>query len=55
MYISEALIVTLDSGESIPVLCRNLLVPPEDNESNNEYQEKLIECMARLNVPTANA
>ena len=54
MYIAEALLVTLNSGESIPALSSNLLVPPEDNESNAEYEEKLIHCMNKLNVPTFN-
>ena len=54
MYVSEALLVTLDSGESIPTLCSNLLKPPLENESNDEYKTKLLQCMARLNVPTTN-
>lgn len=51
MYVSEALDVTLDSGATIPVLCSNLLTPPYDEESNPEYEAKLISCMQRLNIP----
>lgn len=53
MYVSEALIVTIESGEAIPVLCKNLLTPPEESESNEEYRTKLLQCMERLNVSTA--
>jgi len=54
MYISEALLVTLESGGSIPALCYNLLIPPADSESNSEYESKLTECMGRLNIPILN-
>ena len=53
MYVSEALLVILDSGESIPTLCCNLRIPPEESESNDEYKAKLLQCMKRLNVPTS--
>jgi len=55
MYVSESLLVTLDSGECIPTLCCNLLTPPEESESNEEYMAKLLQCMERLNVPITNA
>ncbi len=54
MYVKEPLMVTLENGVSIPVLCCNLLIPPEAHESNSDYEEKLIQCMVRLGVP-ANA
>ena len=55
MYVSESLLVTLNSGECIPTLCSNLLTPPEESESNEKYKTKLLQCMEKLNVPTTNA
>ncbi|MEM9152784.1 MAG: hypothetical protein AAGB19_20325 [Cyanobacteria bacterium P01_F01_bin.3] len=54
MYVSEAVLVTLDSGERAATLCKNLLIPPEDNESNPDYEKKLVQCMRHLNVPTTH-
>ena len=62
MYVSEAVLVTLDSGNSprerrcqrVAALCKNLLIPPEDNESNPDYEKKLVQCMRHLNVPTTH-
>ncbi len=54
MYVSEALLVTLDSGETMPALCKNLLTPPEESESNSDYETKLVNCMRQLKVPTTH-
>jgi len=54
MYVSEAIMVTISTGETLATLTRNLLVPPEEHESNPEYREKLNLCMEKLNVPTSN-
>lgn len=53
MYAGEALLVHLESDESIPALCCNLLTAPQESELNSEYKTKLLLCMARLNVPTS--
>jgi len=49
-YAPEALIANINN-ENIPVLCCNLIIPPEQNESNQEYAQKLKESMHRLGVP----
>ena len=54
MYVSEAMLVTLESGDHIATLCKNLLIPPAESESNLDYQTKLVQCMSQLNVPTAH-
>lgn len=54
MYVSEALLIKLESGETISALCCNLLSEPEENESNPEYESKLIACMERLGVPLSS-
>lgn len=50
MYVSEAVLVTLSSGERIPALCCNLLTPPSPEEANAEYEAKLALCKSRLNL-----
>ena len=55
MYITEAILVNLNNGDALAALTCNLLVPPEEHESNPEYYKKLMLCMDRLNVPTINA
>ena len=40
-YAPEALLAVLETGERIPVLCFNLLIPPQAEESNEEYRSKL--------------
>ncbi|MEM9091491.1 MAG: gamma-glutamylcyclotransferase family protein [Cyanobacteria bacterium P01_F01_bin.53] len=54
MCVSESLLVTLDSGENIPTLCKNLRLPPEESESNADYEAKLVQCMVQLKVPTTH-
>ncbi len=50
-YAAEALLAQV--GEtSLPVLCCNLIVPPEEDETNPAYREKLLAAMTRLGVPT---
>ena len=44
-YVTEALIVELKDGSSVAALCYNLLNPPADDESNDEYYQKLMKCM----------
>jgi len=52
-YISEAVLARTTSGETLATLTCNLKVIPNENESNNEYLEKLIVCMKKynLNIP----
>ena len=53
-YRTEALLVDIgdtESIEKIPALCCNLLSPPHDDESNDEYVAKLKSAMLRLKVP----
>ena len=50
MYVSEAVLVALSSGELIPALCCNLLSPPSIEETNAEYETKLALCKSRLNL-----
>lgn len=49
-YASEALMATVD-GQSVPVLCCNLVEPPGSEESNGEYKQKLDDAMKKLGVP----
>ena len=55
MYVSEAIMVTISTGETLAALTCNLLVPPEEHENNQEYREKLNLCMKKLNVSSLNA
>jgi len=50
-YVAESLIVELEDGSSIPVLCCNLLNPPREDEHNDEYYKKLIVCMENYGLP----
>ena len=52
-YVTESLIVELKDGSSITALTCNLLDPPADDESNDEYFQKLIKCMQNyeLEIP----
>ena len=50
-YRSEALIATREDGNTLAVLCCNLLTPPADGESNPEYAEKLEAAMQNLGLP----
>lgn len=49
-YAPEAVIVKA-GDKQIAALCCNLVVPPEKEESNAEYEEKLMRTMKRLGVP----
>jgi len=51
-YVTEALMVELEDGSSIAALSCNLLNPPEDDESNDEYFQKLIKCMKNYELET---
>jgi len=51
-YNPEAVMVHIGSN-AIPTLCCNLTVPPEADESNPEYEQKLLAAMERLEVPNA--
>jgi len=55
-YVTESLMVKLKDGSSIAALTCNLLHPPTDGESNDEYLEKLIKCMKNyeLELPQYN-
>lgn len=50
-YISEALDIKLENGENIATLCCNLINPPNSDEENKIYYEKLIVCMKKYNLP----
>ena len=54
-YVAEALVVEMEGGEKVAALCCNLLEPPDDDESNPEYQGKLTQCMKKLGVEGPNA
>jgi len=49
-YVTEAIIIKLEDGTSIATLCCNLLNPPKDDETNDEYYKKLINCMRGYNL-----
>lgn len=51
-YVPEALLVEIERYKTVPVLCCNLLVPPEEEESNPEYLHNLRQCMDKLGLPT---
>lgn len=52
-YAAEALQVKVGSDDVV-VLCCNLITPPEEDESNPEYQAKLSETMDRLGIELVN-
>ncbi len=54
-YVAEALEVETEGREKVVVLCCNLLVPPTEDESNPEYQGKLMQCMKKLGVRAPSA
>ena len=49
-YVAESLMVELEDGSSVAVLSCVLLNPPAEDESNNEYFQKLIKCMKSYNL-----
>lgn len=49
-YKAEAILARIN-GTDAAVLCCNLLNPPVENESNLEYEEKLVLTMNRLGLP----
>lgn len=53
-YIAEALLVEIEDGDKLAVLCCNLRVPRADDEANPEYFAKLQKCMSRYGVPARN-
>ena len=50
-YASEALMVQLQDGASIAVLCSNLRKSPANDECNDAYYQKLVTCMKRYKLP----
>jgi len=50
-YVAEAIMVELEDGSFLATLCCNLLNPPADNESNDEYHKKLLLCMEGYGLP----
>jgi len=50
-YVAESVSVKTDDT-MISSLCCNLLNPPLDDESNEEYFKKLKICMKKYNLPT---
>ncbi len=50
-YVTEALLCTVEDGSKIAVLCKNLAVVPNDDESNRDYFMKLEKCMGKYNLP----
>jgi hypothetical protein len=53
-YVAESLLVVTEENEEIPVICCNLLIPPEEGERNPEYLDKLKQCMSKLGLPAPN-
>lgn len=49
-YVAESVVVNID-GVYSSSLCCNLLNSPLEDESNNEYLDKLIFCMNKYNLP----
>jgi len=52
MYVAEAISVKLENGQAIACLCCNLLQPPKADESNADYQTKLVACMTKYGILT---
>ncbi len=52
-YIAEAITVLIEN-KPLNTLCCNLLNPPQNEDSNNEYFEKLKICMNKYNLPIPN-
>ena len=51
MYRPEAVLARLSSGAYIPVLCFNLPRPPNANEHNSDYANKLRVLAQQLGLP----
>ncbi|MDH3976319.1 MAG: gamma-glutamylcyclotransferase [Deltaproteobacteria bacterium] len=49
-YAPEAILVKA-GDEHIAALCCNLVIPPQAGESNEDYKERLITAMNKLDVP----
>jgi hypothetical protein len=49
-YAPEAIAVNIEKGV-IPALCCNLIDPPNERESNQEYESKLKAAMKELGLP----
>jgi hypothetical protein len=50
-YRPEAVLAELADGRRIPVLCYNLVDPPNPGEANAEYAAKLRDLARRLELP----
>ena len=50
-YRPEAVIAELNDATRIPALCFNLPEPPQPDESNEEYAQKLRLLARRLGLP----
>ena len=51
-YHPEAVLAELADGQKCPALCFNLETPPDPQERNAEYADKLRELARRLKLPT---
>ncbi|MGE4419116.1 MAG: gamma-glutamylcyclotransferase family protein [Sulfurimonas sp.] len=52
-YIVESVLVELSDGSKIATLSYILLYPPKNNEKNEEYFQKLKDCMKFYKLPIA--
>jgi hypothetical protein len=52
-YRAEAVQAALPDGSTVPALCFNLVIAPDDGEANAEYAEKLRDLGRRLNLPAS--
>jgi len=50
-YVAEAVLVESGDGEPCAALCCVLRVPPDAEETNPDYRDKLMACMGRLGLP----
>jgi len=50
-YVTEAVMVELEDGSLVVTICCNLLNPPTNDESNDEYYQKLVTCMKSYGLP----
>lgn len=50
-YRPEAVLAELETGETLPTLCYNLVEPPHPDEANAEYAAKLRAVLTKLGFP----
>jgi hypothetical protein len=50
-YRPEAVLATTRSGDTVPAMCYNLLIPPKPTERNPDYALRLQRALRALDFP----